>query len=393
MDNVSKLNDLIGVDKYVKSMDKWINNLENKFLFLLLSGNTGVGKTSLGELFLKENNYEVMYFDMSYIKNKAKIYEKIKESFRSFDICCLMRNEKKKVGYIIDNIDNTSISKNDITELHNLFIKNNSNRPVIFIGKFQKKPNYPKKKIEDLKINNVSETVLSKIGKKLNPKIDNIKLNIIISKSQNDIKKFKILMEYLNKYDSDDIENINLKDCDYNLFSDFNNLISVYKPIKKTELYCDHLILLNYTFHQNIYNILLNNYDDDNIRQYLYDFNNRIYNNIEYEYIISKNNCWDLINYIYFNGPKYISYNLNKNKKNKNITVNTEYPKYCYILNQKNLLKKMILIFKDYDFYDQLNINNFKLFIESLFNNEEKNKDILSRLKKSDIEQLKKLLK
>ena len=39
-------------------------------------------------------------------------------------------------------------------------------------------------------------------------------------------------MEYLNKYDSDDIENINLKDCDYNLFSDFNNLISVYKPIK-----------------------------------------------------------------------------------------------------------------------------------------------------------------
>ena len=57
-----------------------------------------------------------------------------------------------------------------------------------------------------------------------------IKYNNI--KESNDIKKFKILMEYLNKYDSDDIENINLKDCDYNLFSDFNNLISVYKPIK-----------------------------------------------------------------------------------------------------------------------------------------------------------------
>ena len=54
MDNVSKLNDLIGVDKYVKSMDKWINNLENKFLFLLLSGNTGVGKTSLGEYFKRK---------------------------------------------------------------------------------------------------------------------------------------------------------------------------------------------------------------------------------------------------------------------------------------------------------------------------------------------------
>lgn len=392
MNNPTSLDELIGVEKYIKSMNKWIDNLEKKFLFLLLSGNTGVGKTSLGELFLLKNNYEVMYFDMSYIKNKGKIYEKIKESFKSFDIYSLMRNEKKKIGYIIDNIDNSSISKNDITELHNLFIKKGSNRPVIFIGKFQKKPNYPKKKIEDLKINNVSDMVLLKIGKKISPNIDDIKLSIIISKSQNDIKKFKILLEYLKKYDNDEIENINLKDCDYNLFSDFNNLISVYKSIKKTELYSDHLILLNYTFHQNIYNILMNNCKT-NLKDNLYDFNYRIYSNIEYEYVISKNNSWDLINYIYFNGPKYISYNLNKNKKDKNININTEYPKYCYILNQKNLLKKMLLIFKEFDFYDNLNINNFKLFVENLLSDEEKNIEILSKLKKTDIEQLRKLLK
>ena len=107
---------------------------------------------------------------------------------------------------------------------------------------------------------------------------------------------------------------------------------------------------------------------------------------------LTKNNNWELVEYIYFNGAKYISYNLNKIKKNKNVSIEVEYPKYCYILNQKNLYKKMIMLFKEFDFYDNLNINNFKVFLEDLFNNEEENQYILSKLKVCDINQLKKLL-
>ncbi len=387
---IYELNNLVGVEKYVKIMDKWYEKIKEKFLFLLISGSTGVGKTCLGELYLKDKGYNLIYFDLSTIKNKNKIYDLIKESFKTYDIYSMLSNKKKKIGYIIDNIDNNSISKNDISELHNLFIKNNTKRPVIFIGKFSKAANYPKKKIEHMKMNIISENILFKIGKKVNNKIDDIKLRLIISKCQNDIKKLFVLLDYYKKIDNIDSENISLKDTDYNLFYDFNNLINQYKNIKKTEVYSDHAMLLNYTFHQNIYNILKDNCKD-NFKEIVYDFNKKIYENINLEYCITKNNTWELIEYIYFNGPKYISYNLNKVKKNKNTTLEVEYPKYCYILNQKNLFKKMIMLFKDFDFYDNLNINNFKLFLEDLFNDEDGNKNILSKLKQTEINQLKKL--
>ena len=390
-DIVKDLDDLIGVEKYLKIIDKWYDNLNEKFLFLLISGSTGIGKTKFGELYLMSKDYELIYFDISSIKNKNKIFELIKESFNRYDIYSLLSNKKKKVGYIIDNIDNNSISKNDVVELHNLFVKNKTIRPVIFIGKFSKAANYPKKKILHMKMNIISDTVLYKIGKKIDSNIDDIKLKIIISKCQNDIKKLLILMEYYKKQNIDN-EIIILKDNDYNLFHDFNGLVSQYKSIRKTEVYCDHAMLLNYTFNQNIYNLIKDNSKEE-VESVLYDFNKRIYDNINLEYCITKNNNWELVEYIYFNGPKYISYNLNKIKKNKNVNIEVEYPKYCYVLNQKNLYKKMMIIFKDFEFYDNLNINNFKIFLENLFNNEEENNDILCKLKVGDINQLKKLIK
>ena len=388
---IKELKDLVGVDKYIKVMDKWYNKIKEKFLFLLISGSTGIGKTTLGEYYLKHRGYNVMYFDISTIKNKNKIYDLIKQSFKTYDIYSILSNKRKKTGYIIDNIDSSSISKSDIVELHNLFIKSDTKRPVLFIGKFSKVANYPKKKIEHMKMNIISDNVLYKIGKKINNKMDDIKLRLLISKSQNDIKKLLILLEYYRKCDNINSENIILKNTDYNLFYDFNNLISQYKNIKKTEVYSDHAMLLNYTFHQNIYK-LLNDNCKYKLEDILYDYNKRIFENINLEYCITKNNNWELVEYIYFNGPKYISYNFNKVKKNKNISIEVEYPKYCYILNQKNLHKKMIMLFKEFDFYDNLNINNFKVFLEGLFSNEEGNKDILSKLKEYDINQLKKLI-
>ena len=35
----SKLDELYDVSKYVKQLDKWYDNLENKFMFCVLSGN------------------------------------------------------------------------------------------------------------------------------------------------------------------------------------------------------------------------------------------------------------------------------------------------------------------------------------------------------------------
>ena len=139
-----------------------------------------------------------------------------------------------------------------------------------------------------------------------------------------------------------DIENITSKDCDYNLFSDFGNLMSTYKNISNSDILGDQTILLNYTFHQNIYNFILNNCKSD-IETHLYDFNKHVFESIDYEYFMNKTQQWDFLNYLFYNGPMYISYKYDKIKKNKNINLEILYPKYCYIANQKNLYKRLFI--------------------------------------------------
>ena len=95
---------------------------------------------------------------------------------------------------------------------------------------------------------------------------------------------------------------------------------------------------------------------------------------------------------IFYRTKIYLLYFFNKIKKNKNISEQIDYPKYCYLSNQKNLYKKYIQIFKHFDFYDCINEDNFKLFVQSLFNNKEQNVDIFSQLTKDEIDSLSKII-
>lgn len=391
----NKLNDLIGMDKYTSYMNNWYSKL-NKIFILSLEGNTGIGKSILANLFLEDKNYNILYFDISSIKSKNLIYDKIKESFKTYDICSMLQNKKKKLAYIIDNMDSSSLSKSDINELHSLFIKNKTIRPVILIGKYNKTTNYPKKKIDTLKIFNPTENTLFKIGKKIIKSfkydINDINLKLIIPKCQQDIKKLIILIDQFKNNKDIDIDNIIIKDCSYNLFTDFSNLMAHYKNIKSSVINTDQVILLTYTFHQNIYNFSIQNCKNEYIEDYLYKWNKSILESINCESYMTKTQNWDFLNYLYFTGPKYISYTYNKIKKNKNISEQIDYPKYCYLSNQKNLYKKLIQIFKNFDFYDCINEDNFTLFVQSLFNNKETNTDIFSQLSKDEIDSLSKII-
>ena len=270
----------------------------------------------------------------------------------------MLQNKKKKLAYIIDNMDSSSLSKSDINELHSLFIKNKTIRPVILIGKYNKTTNYPKKKIDTLKIYNPTEKTLFKIGKKFIKKfkydINDINLKLIIPKCQQDIKKLIILLHQFKNNNSINIEDIVIKDCSYNLFTDFSNLIANYKTVKNSLINADQVILLTYTFHQNIYNFAIKNCKQDSIEYYLYEWTKHILESIHYEQYMTKTQNWDFLSYLYFIGPKYISYTFNKIKKNKNISEQIDYPKYCYLSNQKNLYKKYIQIFKHFNFYDYI---------------------------------------
>ena len=81
------------MEKYILHMNKWYSKL-NKVLILSLEGNTGIGKSTLATLFLEDKNYNILYFDISSIKSKNLIYDKIKESFRTYDICSMLQNKK-----------------------------------------------------------------------------------------------------------------------------------------------------------------------------------------------------------------------------------------------------------------------------------------------------------
>ena len=78
-----------------------------KFTFILFDGNYGSGKTILAKLYLQSKSYNIMYFDMTFYKNKQTIFNLIKESFNKFNIISYFNTEeKKKTAYIIDNISN-----------------------------------------------------------------------------------------------------------------------------------------------------------------------------------------------------------------------------------------------------------------------------------------------
>jgi len=397
MNNTIQINDLstlIGVDKYIAHMNKWYSTL-NKLFILSIEGNTGIGKSTLAELFLKDKNYNIIYFDISILKSKNNIYDKIHKSFKSYDICSILNNKKQKTAYIIDNVEANPFSKSDINELYNLFIKNNSIRPVILIGNYNKALNLPKKKINTMKMYNPTETILTNIGKlyikQYNYTINDINLKILVNSCQFDIKKLLVLIEQYKTHKVIKKNNIIIKNCNYNLFTDFSNLINNYNSIDNTNVCNDQIILLTYTFHQNIYNFSIDN-SKKNLEDSLFTYNNCIYKSLEYEEHITKNQNWDFINYLYFIGPKKISYLYNKNKINKNITKTIDYPKYCYLTNQKNIYKKLIQLFKKFDFYDCLTEDNFKLFIQNLFKNKEKNQHIFLELKKEEIESLSKII-
>ena len=161
---MNTLNDLIGMEKYIKYMEKWYLNL-NKTFILSLEGNTGIGKSTLAELFLLSKNYNITYFDVSTVKSKIYIFQKIIESYKSYDICSMLNNTNKQTAYIIDNIEANTFSKSELNELYSIFIKKNAIRPVILVGNYNKNTNYPKKKIDTLKIYNPTDTILYNIGK------------------------------------------------------------------------------------------------------------------------------------------------------------------------------------------------------------------------------------
>jgi chromosomal replication initiation ATPase DnaA len=144
---IEKKNDIQGNIIFIKEFKNWLNNNRN---ILFCIGDNGIGRTSICELLMKENNYDIYHYcDISYDKN---VNEHIKNYFQNTSIKNYFKKEKKVL--FIDDLDTykSNIFKN-ILNIYNQFINNKILIKIICVihkNNFNKFKEYTNNKIIDI---------------------------------------------------------------------------------------------------------------------------------------------------------------------------------------------------------------------------------------------------
>ena len=267
--NPQILEEIVGNDIQKKRIIDWLNNFDNiKHKCLLLSGNHGIGKSTLVKLILKK-------LKISYRIISA---DEIKE-FRVNDTFDSYFNNKKlkdiKIAFIFDEVEMITLAseRKFILNLIKINTKNNL-YPFIFISN-----NNHSKLVNDIKrssiiLNFVSPTkneiylLIKKIAKINNIKIKNdCDLSEFINFSQFDIRRLILLLRdysynyktLSNKNIKKFIENSVEKDIGVNLFDATNNIINDFSDFNKLyRLYETEKVLLPLMIHENYFKKILN---------------------------------------------------------------------------------------------------------------------------------------
>ena len=198
-----KSEDLKGNDVNIKWIKKWLNtfkNNNNEFKNfkngLLISGDSGVGKTLTAQMLLKEENFDIIEFNASELRSAKIIREKFKSLINGSNILKMVNNTNK-IGILMDEIDSNSIDKGCLKEIIS-YIENDETYILNDIKK--------KKKVKDTHINKYPIICicnsLSSTIKFLNKAC--VTLNF---ESPND----KIILEIINKICENESISIDLK--------------------------------------------------------------------------------------------------------------------------------------------------------------------------------------
>jgi DNA polymerase III delta prime subunit len=248
-----KISELLIVKKDLDAVQKWIKNFNNKVKgtpnCLFLHGPPGIGKTSLANIILTENGYDVCEFNASEVRNQKQIKEQINEINGNVNVLDFMNFKKKKMGIIMDEID--GMSSNDRGGLGELIdiifektpLKKDNNIPsgspfVCISNTIDKKIKTLMNKSVCIKLSLPSKLMMINLCRKIlkielqnkYTDIDEKVLINIINYSQNDIRRLVNLLEFLFFDKEADIkiicENIDEK---LNQFSKKNLVIDPYK--------------------------------------------------------------------------------------------------------------------------------------------------------------------
>jgi DNA polymerase III delta prime subunit len=272
-----KLKELLIQKKDLLVVEKWINNFIQKVKgtpnCLFLHGPPGIGKTSLANIILSENGFDVCDFNASEVRNQKQIKEQINEINGNVNVLDFMNFKKRQMGIIMDEID--GMSSNDrggVSELMEIMFKNTpvkkelnvpSGSPFVCIS------NTIDKKIKTIMAKSVcikltfpgkgslmalSRRVLkAELGDKYK-EVDEDSILKIVNYCQNDIRRMVNILEFIFYDTNEDIKNIN-ENIDDKL-AQFDKKNIVLDPYKS----CD--ALLN---HKQTIDKALNLWDSDKV--------------------------------------------------------------------------------------------------------------------------------
>ncbi len=331
-----KINEFINLESEINQIHKWLNCFTNKTPYtdfkncLLISGKTGVGKSSLIETVLKENNYNILRFDASTTLSSEQIEQKIITVLSSQNILSYISN-KGKTAIIIDELDEIDSKKefgsSKIIELlsysQNKFYKNKkvkksakkfiiNNSPIICVsnGKFSKKLKQNSLFIRMSPPTNSSlDILISRILNSEKLKINKSVIQIIISISQNDYRRVINILEelyYYIKTNGNDknslikkIYSIGYKDVNQSIFTDVTEIFSEKKTFSDIVNIIDNhnknLLLFSYENFIPIINTIYRGSYKDKLKICIKFYNYFLYTNI---FLDKMFNSWILQQYV-----------------------------------------------------------------------------------------------
>jgi hypothetical protein len=403
MENL-ELNKILDRLDIEKNIEKILNNFSvnnNLKKGIYIYGDNGIGKTKFICNLLKKNNYDILYFDNSIIRNKNLIETICSNNLSNKNIYSMLCNDDRKIVIVIDDIDTMNCGdKNGILSLIKLIrekktkkqkAENVTNNPVICINNRSS----DKKTLELMKVCNIFE-IKSPTNKQNKEIIRNLFPNIYnFSESENKLIETNILnflgnnllsFEKLEFYYKNNFifkkfcNNINENNYENN---NLNIKLITQKLLSKKLSFSDINVILesdrtitSLLFHENIVNILTINHLDI----YLKILDNYIFSDY-LDRIIFQKQIWQLTEYNYIIKIFYNNYILNNNNLLKHIDISniiftkiltkysSEYNNYIFIYNLLQLFlldkKDIFILFLKYS--NNLNVNNN--FSYEIFNN------------------------
>lgn len=397
-DNINNLDKmdftpLLNRDKISHDIKNILSNfkIKNKNS-IYISGDNGCGKTTFIKKILKSLNYDIIYYDNTYIRNKNFIEKISSNNLSKNNVLSIFNNNPKQIIIVFDDIDNMNCGdKNGLISLTKIIREKKTkkqkqelytNIPVICINN-----NSQDKKILELmktsynfklppptnqEILNILDILTPNIFKYDENTNNIIKNNILLFINNNLYNLKKIVFYYNNDFIYKKFYIINTNNINTNNNIDIKTITKTLLTKKEDYLLFSNNILetdrtiISLLFHENILQLNIN------LKCYIDILNNFIY--CDYiDRVIFQKQIWQLndINYlikIFYNNYILNTYNsFNKDIKNIIFTkiltkYSSEYNNYIFIYNllQNLLIDKKDLLYLFIFTLSQYNIENIE---------------------------------